>query len=203
MVKKIKKAISIWKTRGVIPFIKISIRAIQYFIFRYRREYLFLLSLKEHVPKIESTAPITIKEVTKKNLNELKNKNCDMKFFKELINDGSLLVTALNNGKIMGYVCISFNPTDRWGSKLNLNSDEVWEHDAFIEFECRGGDLFSTLITYIAAVLRKRGYVSILSTVQPKNIPSIKAHTKCGFEKIGEVRQLRILGLEKFWISGR
>ena len=174
-MKIIKKLLKYVEMKGWICVFKSIFGKILQFTFYYRREYLYSLGLLGLNQNITSNISLKVILSTEADLEPLeKGDHKNKNSFKTWINNGSLFFLALNRDKIIGYVCMSPSPIDHWSTRIGFLKKGIWEHDAFV-----------------------------LSDINKKNQSAIRAHEKIGYKKIGEVGQVRILGLEKFKVSAR
>lgn len=201
-MKIIKKLSKYVETKGWICLLKVLAEKILQFTFYYRREYLYSFELMESNQNITSNISIEVILSTEEDLEPLEKgeyKNANL--FKTWINNGSFFFSALNRDKIIGYVCMSPSPVDHWSTRIGFKKKVIWEHDTFVLSDYRGKNIFPEMISIITPILIEKGYIRVLCTINKKNQSAIRAHEKIGYKRIGEVRQVHILGLEKFWIS--
>ena len=199
----IERAFKHVKKNGFVSLVKIVVEKVLNFIFYYRQEHLFSLTLSNFIPNTGLDNSIKVRLAVKEDIAVLEKevyKNAYL--FEKWIDNGSLFFCAFNEDEIIGYLSMSSKPVDHWSVNLNLKYLDIYEHDVFVLSDYRGRNVFQRIITEIVSILNEKGYNRVICTIPSNNYSSVNAHKKCGFERIGEVKQIRIMGVEKFYVSG-
>ena len=74
---------------------------------------------------------------------------------------------------------------------LKVNPDIVYSYKVFVVEPQRNKGIVSKYYNYISSYYAKNGFTSIIVEIDNRNIASVKAHLKLGFEKVGSITSIK------------
>lgn len=111
----------------------------------------------------------------------------DIDFIKEHISKNGFCVVACDNKKIVGSFIVRYpnNADDNLGLDLSFSSSQLKSvahmESAVVHKDYRGKAVQKQMLRYAEKLIDKTSHSILLSTVSPKNTPSIKTFESCGY----------------------
>jgi ribosomal protein S18 acetylase RimI-like enzyme len=111
-----------------------------------------------------------------------------------------LLPLAKMEGETVGYLKIGFEKVYilDFRREFDFPSGVAFIYDSYIAPRLRGKNLAPFLADRTSELMKEKGYTQIYCHIRVKNLASIKAYQKCGFEPVKVISWFSILGLSFF-----
>jgi len=186
MVRIFKKLLISLRTLGVR-------RTLFWICFGYlkvNRFILFRRRLDNPFPDVLRRDNVLVKQITLRKLKEVRKNNPKLpeEFSCDIFQGGKTCFMGSVDEKVAHIMWVFF-PEDR-SRFFNLKEGEAEINYAITLPEFRGLNLFPLTVKSINNWLRENQYKWLYGAIHDKNVNSIKAIEKCGFEKIGEIKHI-------------
>jgi ribosomal protein S18 acetylase RimI-like enzyme len=105
-----------------------------------------------------------------------------------------------DKGEVVGYIKLGIEKVfiSDFEKILHLQPTAAFIYDTFVMPSYRRTGLGTYLIGMTARLAQEKGFLSLWCHIPSWNEPSIKAFRRAGFEAVGEVRFVRLLGRDFF-----
>jgi len=184
----------------ILIIIKRIIGTLIKFIYYKRTSYMYMHNLKK-IPQINCKLKNLQIDFHDKPAEMLKDicviKKAKPHKFLKRFKRKHICVTAEYNRELAFFNWISIG---EWslidGRYNNLNDSEFFIYDAYTIPEYRRNGIWQSMLATELRVMKEKGYKGCYVLVEENNLPSIKGIEKVGFEKIGKVKKVKVLGLK-------
>lgn len=123
-------------------------------------------------------------------------------YSKNQFDKGDRCILAINDGRIVGYVWIMKDHLElSINNNIQISGKRSYIYKGFVLYEFRGKRILSSMDKYVFDLLKDEGKKFVVTTVSIYNTPSLQARERSGFRRVGEVIQIRFLGLQYDYIS--
>ena len=176
--KMVKRVLLFYRKYGIIMLINAILSIV------FKKWVVLYTPLTKSFFHIDCKIPIVIREVCKKDLNELRNlgetyEYRNLSHFSEWLRRGDAFFIAIYNERIVGYT--SAGHRDSILEELViLRKDDAAGLGVFVLPEYRGKRIGPSLLAARTRQLKDRGYRRIVTHINLRNYPSRKAHMHAG-----------------------
>ena len=113
-----------------------------------------------------------------------------------LFDSGARVSVVEREGRLVAWIWERAGQHDtRDGVRFRLLADEVWWFDGWVAREYRGRGILRQLMNFHAGECAGAGYTRILLVADVLNRNSLSATTAFGFERVGSLSRISVLGL--------
>ena len=204
----IKKGRKILAEEGITQLFKKSLRFISINIFFTDTLIIKEIDLKNSNRKPIQSIDLDFKIASSEDLDLMDEKRHNMSperknYLKDRLKAGDKCILALNNGEIVGYSWAMKDAMEL--SQFNLiplPKNKVFLYNAYVVDDFRGKRVNNALNRYFCDnILLKEGKTKMIATISKDNNPSLKSANRSDSKKVGEIVQIRFLGLKYDYIS--
>jgi GNAT superfamily N-acetyltransferase len=117
---------------------------------------------------------------------------------------GDLCFVAEKNGYPVNYIWVSLNPTpiNEIRRKILVAPRSAYAYDGYTFPQYRGFGVHSAALAKAADLVFKNGVEILYSALLSNNIPSLRAHEKAGYRKMGQVTLLKFFKISRYLCKG-
>ena len=203
-ILKSKKVIS---EEGIVQFFKKVLKSTISKIFVVKNIFIYELDITNGGTKISPEINVTYSIATEDEIrgmdeNQYGYDERAKQYSLNGIKNGDICILAFSEEKLIGYILHMKESMElSEGHLIGIPQWRSYLYKGLVVEEFRGKRVLSGLINHQIEILRSIGKTSLVYTVSKKNVPSNKATKKMGFNRIGRIIQLRILGFKYDYIS--
>ena len=193
-----QKVLRYFNDNGLLETIKkVLMRVLGIFGLKKSETYILNLYMNCDIKVEINNLGIRILQLLEEHTDEFnKVKYFDFINIKEKINSKySKIFIAMDNNKIIGYVCCNFNTNHLIHNMgfWNLNKDEAWIGPTYVVKNYRNRGVHRALLIKSINEMYRSGIVSFYTAINKNNAPSLKSFRNVGFTKIGIIKIRKIL----------
>ena len=140
----------------------------------------------------------TLEDIGRLNKDEHDYDTADHRFSEKRFKLGDSAIIGYINNEPIAYGWQMFGEMELSYEKyLKLYPDIVYSYKVFVVQPQRNKGIVGKYYNYISSYYAKNGFTSIIAEIDNRNIASVKAHLKLGFEKAGSITSIK-LGFNTF-----
>lgn len=205
-MSKINKAFVIISNEGLISFLKKIFVFVSAKICRVKHLLIFELNIGNYENIISPATELTYRLAEEEDIELMDEEkyNYDRKgkqFSIERLKKGDICALAIYKDEISGYFWMMNKYMElSQDNYITISSDRVYIYKGWVIREMRGKRVFNGISNYLINVAKKNNKRAIVKIVSVDNKPSIKASKRLGFKVVGDIFQIRILGIKYDYI---
>jgi len=167
---------------------------------------IFELDIENPKKIIPSPVNLSFKICKKNDIDSMDNDLYDYnekgrRYSKNQFDKGDRCILALNNDRIIGYVWIMKNLMElSIYNHIPISTKRSYIYKGFVLEEFRGKRVLNAIDKYVIDLLKEEGKKFIVTTVSIYNKSSLRARERLGFKRVGEIIQIRFLGIKYDYI---
>jgi len=201
------KGLRILRRQGLIAFVSAILRKLKHVIFISNSADWYVRDISAPLPDIVPRLNAQVIFDSRNELIEwLREHHLSFSWMyspleiKTALSDGHIFPHLKHNGEIVGYVKLGFKRVYilDYGKIIEFPPKQCFIYDTFIMPDSRGKELAPFLVRETIKWLKGQGFERIWCHIPSWNISSCRAFEKLGFQKVGNVRYLKLLGIEFF-----